>query len=63
MFKPRILFFAVCVCVFKQGGLFATFGGKLIDPLVVKDSFLGVSQIFSEKVAKGPPVFKPIRAW
>ena len=36
------------------GGLFATFG-KMIDPLVVKDSFSRGSPIFSQKVAKRPP--------
>ena len=35
------------------GGRFATFG-KMIDPLVVKDSFLRGSPIFSQKVAKRP---------
>ena len=40
-----------------QGGLFATFGGKMIDPLVVKDSFLRGSPIFSQQVAKRPSFF------
>ena len=34
--------------------LVATFYGKLIDPLVVKDSFLRGSPILSQKVAKIP---------
>ena len=38
-----------------QGGLFATFGGKMIGPLVVKDSFLRGSPNFSQKVAKKTP--------
>ena len=38
-----------------RGGLFATLGGKMIDPLVVKDSFLRGSPIFSQKVATRPP--------
>ena len=33
----------------------ATFGGKLIDPLVAKDSFLRASPIFPQKGAKRPP--------
>ena len=37
-----------------QGSLFATVGGKMIDPLVVKDSFFEGSPIFSQKVAKRP---------
>ena len=36
------------------GGSFATFCGQLINPLVVKDSFLRGSAIFSQKVAKRP---------
>ena len=35
-----------------QEGLLATFGGKMMDPLVVKDSFLRGSPIFSQQVAK-----------
>ena len=42
----------------KQGGLFATFCGKLFDPHVVKDSFLRGSPILSQKVAKRPPCTK-----
>ena len=38
-----------------QGGLFATFGGQLVDPLVVKDSFLRGSPIVPQKVAKKRP--------
>ena len=40
-----------------QGGLFVTFGGKMIDPLVVKHSLVGGSPIFSQKVAKMTPRF------
>ena len=36
------------------GGSLATFGGKLIDPLVVKGSFFRGSPIFPPKVAKRP---------
>ena len=35
--------------------MFATFGGKMIDPLVVKHSLLRELPIFSQKVAKRPP--------
>ena len=39
-----------------EGGLFATFGGKMIDPpVVVKLSLLRGSQIFAQKVATRPP--------
>ena len=38
-----------------QGCLLAAFGGKMVDPLVVKDSFLRGSPIFSQQVAKRPP--------
>ena len=37
-------------------GLFAAFCGKMINPLVVKDSFLRGSQFFSPKVAKKTPL-------
>ena len=40
--------------VWVRGGLLAAFGGKLIDPLVVEDSFLRGSPIFLQKVAKIP---------
>ena len=39
----------------EQGSLFATFGGKMIEPVAVKDSFLRGSPTFSQKVAKRPP--------
>ena len=41
--------------------LFAAFCGKMIDPLVVKDSFLRGSPTFSQEVAKeNTPVSKPL---
>ena len=36
-------------------GLFAAFCGTMLDPLVVKDSFLRGCPIFSQKVAKSRP--------
>ena len=36
-------------------GLFASSYGKMIDPLVVKDSFLRKSHFSSQKVANRPP--------
>ena len=38
--------------------LLATFCGQLLDPLVVKDSFLRKPPIFSEKAAKRPPCLR-----
>ena len=41
----------------EQGGLFATFSGKLFDPLVVKDSFLrGLGQFSLSKGGKKTPL-------
>ena len=44
------------------GGSFCHLG-KMFDPLVVKDSFLGGSPILSQKVAKRPPCDRGKECW